>query len=85
MTKQNQGGMFNLFWVFLIGCFVISMFGKSSPSTSTPSDSLYMSSEEQMGHNYAQIRMQQEGFNSSEAKAAADAIIKFNRAQQNNR
>lgn len=73
------------FWMIAILVVAIAMIlnalgGGSSSSTSAPSaPSVDRGSFE---HRYATERLRQEGYSSSEAQQAADAIVKFHEAQK---
>lgn len=90
MTKKNEGMgvigttiMLVVAFATIVGLFTPnSSSTNSSPSTTTYSSDLSsMTDEERFGHAYTRERMRQEGYNSTEAKQAADAVIRFHRKQ----
>jgi hypothetical protein len=89
MTKKNEGmGVVGMTIMGIVGfATLIGMISPSSNSSSTPNTTSYssdlstMTDEERFGHAYTRERMRQEGFNSKEAKQAADAVIRFHRKQ----
>lgn len=78
-NSQNSG-----FW-FLVLCFIgFAMFlqaitGGSSNSAPSSSSS---SSDNSFERRYTEQRFRQEGYSSKDAATAADAVIKFQRAQE---
>lgn len=76
----NNGG----FWVIVlivigVAAFLNALSGGGGGSTTTSAPSVDRGSFE---HRYATERLKQEGYNSTEAQQAADAIIKFHNAQK---
>lgn len=81
MNNQNNNGGF---WVIVLlalgaGLVVSALSNNGGGSSSPTSSSVDRSSFE---HRYATERLKQEGYNSTEAQQAADAIIKFHNAQK---
>lgn len=84
MSQSNSNSGVWLIVLIVVG---VAMFlnalgggGSSSSSTTTSAPSVDRGSFE---HRYATERLKQEGYSSSEAQQAADAIIKFHNAQKN--
>lgn len=83
---MSQGNGNNGVWVIVLIVVGVAMFlnalggGGSSSTTTTSTPSVDRGSFE---HRYATERLKQEGYSSSEAQQAADAIIKFHNAQKN--
>ena len=76
MSQSNNGGMWIIVLIVIgLAALLGSINGNNTPS-STPID------QTSIEHRYVQERFKQEGYSSSEAKQAADAIIKFHNAQQ---
>lgn len=67
----------------LVALFVLGMLlqlfkgNETTTTTSQPPD------RNSIEHRYVRERFRQEGYNSSEAQQAADAIIRFHEAQKN--
>lgn len=86
MSNQgNEGcgiwGMLAL--ILIVFCAILSAFENKSQ----PADGKYYpaSSDEQFQREYAKQRIKMEGYSDADAATAADAIMKFQRAQQNNK
>lgn len=84
---NNNNNSTNL-WTVIIIAFVLgaallgSFSGNSSSSTSSrPAPSAV--NRGSFEHRYVTERFKQEGFSSSDAQQAADAVIKFHNAQKN--
>lgn len=86
MSNQGQEGcgIWGIFGIILIVfCAILSAF----ESKSQPADGKYYpaSSDERFQHEYAKQRIKMEGYSDADAATAADAIMKFQRAQQKNK
>lgn len=83
-NQQQEGcGIWGICGIILIAfCAILSAF---EPSKSQPADGKYYpaSSDEQFQREYAKQRIKMEGYSDADAATAADAIMKFQRAQQN--
>ena len=85
MTQTNEqssaGGWVILFlgFAFIVGS-IDSCSGPSGSTGGTSASSSYSGTPE---HRYATERFRQEGLSDSEARQAADAVIKFHNAQKN--
>lgn len=81
--KMGPTGQFILVGTLIVVGFatLLSMLAGSSGSNYSYPTTI-MTPDEKLGHTYSSIRMQQEGLSAEDANIAADAIIKFNRAQQ---
>jgi len=79
MTKneQNSGAWF---WAIAGFCCFATLIGSCSSGTTTTT---YTPNQNSVEHRYATERFQQEGLSSSDAKKAADAVLKFHNAQKN--
>lgn len=78
--SNNQNGSI---WPLIVGVlFVVALFqalfggGSSSSSSTTPAR------DNSFERRYVEERFKQEGYSSSESAQAADAILKFQRAQE---
>lgn len=72
----------NKFWLLILLALVSGGFVTACVDSTVPAggSSVDRGSFE---HRYATERLKQEGYSTSEAQQAADAIIKFHNAQQN--
>lgn len=82
---MSQGNGSSGMWVIVLAvvgfAMLLNLIGGNSGGTATTSaPSVNRNSVE---HRYATERLKQEGYSSSEAQQAADAIIKFHNAQKN--
>ena len=78
MSNNQTGGIWPAVVVFFVVAAILqALFGSSStPSTySPPRDNSFE-------RRYVEERFKQEGYSSSESAQAADAILKFQRAQE---
>jgi hypothetical protein len=77
--NQNSG-----MWVVVLAvvgfAMLLNLIGGNGGGATTSSPPVNRNSIE---HRYATERLKQEGYSTSEAQQAADAIIKFHNAQQN--
>jgi hypothetical protein len=82
MTKQNSSYEHWLI-IFLVAAgltMLAGMFGgNDAPSSSPP---VTQPASPSAPHRYVRERFRQEGYSDQDARAAADAIIKFHNAQQ---
>lgn len=82
MSKNTGSGCATiLLAIVFFGTVLGVLFPNKNRDNSVPSTSSYMTNEEKLGHDYAKIRMRQEGYSEKEAKEAADVILRFHRAQ----
>lgn len=79
-TNQNATWTLIVFGVLGIGLLMQMLSGGSS-STTTPSYSPPSSSGDAGARRYVEQRFRQEGYSSQDSATAADAILKFQRAQ----
>jgi len=82
MSQNNSGNSGIWFFVLIIvgiTAIINAITGGPSTSSTTTSPSVDRGSFE---HRYATERFKQEGYNSSEAQQAADAVLKFHEAQK---
>ena len=78
---SNQNGNSTI-WVVVAIVFGFAMLLQLfSPNDTTPVATT--PDRTSVEHRYVTERFRQEGFNSSEAKQAADAVLKFHEAQKN--
>lgn len=81
MSNNNGTSIWPVIFIVLVVATIIQMLvGGSGGGSTYVSPSADSSSFE---HRYVQERFKQEGYNSSEAKTAADAVMKFHNAQKN--
>ena len=74
------------FWIALIfGLALLSAIfnGNNGGSTSSSSSSYTTNSSDSFNYNYAKNRFKAEGYSDSDSKVAAEAIMKFQKAQEN--
>lgn len=85
MSNQNQEGCGIWGVMALILVVFTTILSALGPSSSTPADNKYrpVNTDEQFQHEYAKQRIKMEGYSDADAATAADAIMKFQRAQQN--
>lgn len=82
---NNNDGQFSWFGILIVVVFVVSlisaMFGNNSGSSSSSS---YTPSVDRgtFEHRYATERFKQEGYSTSDSQQAADAVVKFMKAQE---
>lgn len=86
MSKSDNDGASSVMVVFIVafvlGVMLLQMLpGSNTSSTTSPSTSYPNSSSPE--HRYVTERFRQEGYSASDSQKAADAVIKFHRAQQN--
>jgi hypothetical protein len=82
MSQQDEGvSVWGWVTLMFIGiAVVVSLFDANKP----PDGKYYpASSEERAQREYAKQRVKMEGYSDADADTAADAIMKFQRAQQN--
>lgn len=80
MSQSNNSG----FWIIAIIVVAAAMFlnALSGGSSNTSAPSAPSVDRGSFEHRYATERLRQEGYSSSEAQQAADAIVKFHEAQK---
>lgn len=85
MSNQNQEGCGIWGVMALILVVFTTILSALGPSNSTPADNKYRpaDTDERLQHEYAKQRIKLEGYSDADAATAADAIMKFQRAQQN--
>lgn len=81
MTAQNNGNTGG-FWVVLAIIVGIAMLGQLIGGASNTSSSPTPASSGSFEHRYVQERFKQEGYNAADSRQAADAVMRFNEAQQ---
>ena len=82
MSNKEQGSMvlFVALVVFGLAFLMQALSGGGSSSSSTPAPST--SRNNSFERRYVEQRFKQEGYSSQDAATAADAILKFQRAQE---
>lgn len=82
MSNKEHGSMvvFITLVVFGLAFLVQALSGGSSSSSSSPAPST--SRDDSFERRYVEQRFKQEGYSSQDAATAADAILKFQRAQE---
>ncbi len=76
-TNENSGGFWVVVAIVLGLAMVLGQFKNNDASAPTTSPN-----QDTFEHRYVRERFRQEGFSSSEAQQAADAVIRFHEAQQ---
>lgn len=77
---NNSSGLWTILIIaFVLGVAMLGAVSNNSSSTSSPAPV----DRGSFDHRYATERFKQEGFSDTEAKQAADAVIKFHNAQKN--
>lgn len=75
-------------WLWILACLAaLSGVVNSCKTDSGTSSTVFTPSsrQEDFGHRYAKERVKMEGYSDKEAAQAADAIMKFQRAQEQRR
>jgi len=83
-TTTEQSSLGGWVILFLGFTFIVAAFdgcNESTTTTTTSSGTTYSQSSPE--YRYAKERFKQEGLSDSDARTAADAVIKFHNAQQN--
>ena len=82
MAQQSGNSGCGIWLAAFIGiAFVMSLFAPSKPEA--PERAFYPAdSNERFQHEYAKQRIKLEGYSDADATKAADAIMRFQRAQQ---
>lgn len=80
MSAQGTGPTWGVILVVLFIFAMMLQLVKGVATSSTPAPTI--PDRTSFEHRYVQERFRQEGYNQSEAQQAADAIIKFQRAQE---
>lgn len=77
MSKQQSGS----FWpVFVVLLFAVSLVGSCADNNAPSGSSAASSSSSE--RRYVEERFKREGYSSADSAAAADAVMKFQRAQE---
>lgn len=86
MTTKNQTQYPAWLWIITTAVAFTTIANSCNQSTTTSSTSFTPSSkQEDFGYRYAKERVKLEGYSDREASQAADAIMKFQRAQEQRR
>lgn len=80
-TKSEESSA--LFWGVIAIGLLATVIGSCQNSGGGSSSTSYTPSRSSVEHRYATERFKQEGFSTSDAQKAADAVIKFHNAQKN--
>lgn len=83
MSQSNNSGFWLIAIIVVAGAMFLNAIGGGGGGSSTSTTSAPSVDRGSFEHRYATERLKQEGYSSSEAKQAADAIIKFHNAQKN--
>lgn len=80
-TKSEESSA--LFWGVIAIGLLATVIGSCQDSGGGSSSTSYTPNRSSVEHRYATERFKQEGFSTSDAQKAADAVIKFHNAQKN--